>query len=332
MARPYYIFQSGTLRRRQNTLYLENEGGRRPIPVEDVDSLFLFGEITLNTKLLDFLDKKGVVVHVFDYYENYSGSFYPRESLLSGELLVRQVEHYLRPKRRLAIAQELVRTALDNVLRNLKYYAKRVEDGEELEAIAEGIARDREAIDGVGDPLELMAVEGRARERYYQSFRHILQWDEPFEKRVKRPPDNPTNALLSFGNSLLYATVVSELYRTQLNPTVSFLHEPGARRFSLSLDLSEVFKPLIVDRTIFRAVNKRIIREEHFDRELNYCYLSEAGRKLFVQQYEERLQRTIEHRALKRPVSYRRLIRLECYKLIKHLLGDRPYEGFRMWW
>jgi CRISP-associated protein Cas1 len=59
--------------------------------------------------------------------------------------------------------------------------------------------------------------------------------------------------LISFGNSLLYATTLSEIYRTQLNPTVSFLHEPSARRYSLSLDLSEIFKPIIVDRTIFKA-------------------------------------------------------------------------------
>ena len=67
MARPYYVFSSGTLRRKQNTLYLENEAGKKPIPIEDVDALYVFGELTINTKLLGFLAQKGVPVHFFDY-------------------------------------------------------------------------------------------------------------------------------------------------------------------------------------------------------------------------------------------------------------------------
>lgn len=180
-----------------------------------------------------------------------------------------------------------------------------------------------------------MAIEGRIRDKYYQSFNLILKLDDPFgafTKRERCPPTNPINALISFGNSLLYATTLSEIYRTQLNPTVSFLHEPGARRYSLSLDLSEIFKPIIVDRTIFKLVNERMLKLDDFDRDLNYCYLREPGRKKFVQEYESRLQQTIEHRRLKKHVSYRHLIRLECYKLVKHIVGEEPYEGFRMWW
>jgi CRISPR-associated endonuclease Cas1 len=126
------------------------------------------------------------------------------------------------------------------------------------------------------DTMELMALEGRIRESYYQSFNVILNLPEPFQRRERRPPTNPINALISFGNSLLYATTLSEIYRTQLNPTVSFLHEPSARRYSLSLDLSEIFKPIIVDRTIFKVVNERMIQMDDFDRDLNYCYLKES--------------------------------------------------------
>ena len=93
------------------------------------------------------------------------------------------------------------------------------------------------------------------RERYYQAWRHILSDGWTFERRVRRPPDNEVNALISFGNSLLYTVCLGEIYRTQLTPTISYLHEPGARRFSLALDLSEIFKPLIVDRAIFRLLN-----------------------------------------------------------------------------
>lgn len=332
MARPYYLFSSGTLRRKQNTLYLESEAGKKPIPIEDVDSLYVFGELAINTKLLTFLAQKGVPVHFFDYYENYTGTYYPREQLVSGQLLTQQVAHYLDPDKRLTIAREIVLAAVDNLRRNLKYHRNRVDHGAVLDHAIGDIDADREAIPDVEDPMELMAIEGRVRERYYDCFDVILRWDEPFRRRMKRPPGNPTNALLSFGNAMIYRTVLSEIYRTQLNPTVSYLHEPGERRFSLSLDLADVFKPTIVDRVIFKTVNTEMIQPDDFEAKLKGCYLLEPGRKSFIQAYEERLNQTIEHRSLGRKVSYRRLIRLECYKLIKHLMGDQHYEGFRMWW
>jgi CRISPR-associated protein Cas1 len=332
MGRSYYIFKSGTLSREQNTVYFENAEGKRPIPVEDIDALFLFGEVTLNSKFLDFLDKHGICAHFFDYYENYSGSFVPRQPKQSGFLLVQQVQHYLSAPKRLAIAREIVSAATDNILRNLKYYKNRIAEGSTLEQIIAEIEAEQQMIPSARDTMELMALEGRIRESYYQGFNVIVNLPEPFQRRERRPPTNPINALISFGNSLLYATTLSEIYRTQLNPTVSFLHEPSARRYSLSLDLSEIFKPIIVDRTIFKLVNERMIQMDDFDRDLNYCYLKEPGRKTFVQEYESRLQQTIEHRKLKKHVSYRHLIRLECYKLVKHLVGEESYEGFRMWW
>lgn len=70
------------------------------------------------------------------------------------------------------------------------------------------------------------------------------------------PPDNMINSLISFVNTLIYTKVLSEIYHTQLNPTISYLHEPGVRRFSLSLDIAEVFKPLIGDRLIFTVKSK----------------------------------------------------------------------------
>jgi CRISPR-associated protein Cas1 len=170
------------------------------------------------------------------------------------------------------------------------------------------------------------------RERYYEAWGHILSGSWEFSLRVRRPPDNEVNALISFGNSHLYTICLSEIYRTQLTPTISYLHEPGVRRFSLALDLSEIFKPLIVDRAIFRLLNTNQMKPEHFDRSLNGCYLTDAGKKVFLAALEARLGTTIHHRRLGRHVSYRHLIRLECYKLIRHLTEVETYKAFRAWW
>jgi CRISPR-associated protein Cas1 len=334
MERDYYIFKSGRIERKDNTLYFEtidenNNLVKKPIPVEAVNSIYLMGEIDLNTRLLDFLSQSKIVLHNFNYYGHYSGSYYPREYLNSGFLLVKQVECYKNENLRLKIAKEIIKSATHNIKNNLKHYQKQQKNV--FNAITT-IENYESKLDGVRNILELMALEGNVRNVYYNTFNEILNIDCEFQKRVKNPPDNPINCLISFGNSLMYTTVLSEIYHTHLSPLISFLHEPGTRRFSLSLDLAEIFKPVISDKVIFKLINNKMIKLSHFDDKLNFCYLKEEGRKLFIREYDERLQTTIEHRELKRSVSYRHLIRLECYKLVKHLLGEKEYKGFYCWW
>jgi len=330
MKRNYYITKNGRLKRKDNTLYLEFESGeRKAIPIEDVEGIYLMGETDLNTKLLNFLAQQKIPLHVFNYYGYYSGSYYPREHLNSGFLLVNQVQCYKNNGKRLAIAKELIKSASHNILRNLKYYQNRKTG---LENYITEIENTVSELDSINNILELMGREGHIRERYYDSFNVILDLEEEFTKRTKRPPDNMINALISFGNSLLYATTLGEIYHTQLNPTVSFLHEPGNRRFSLSLDISEIFKPIIVDHVIFKLINTKMLGKTDFEKDVNFCYLSEKGRKIFLREYDERLKTTIKHRNLKRNVSYRRMIRMECYKLEKYITGIEEYKAFRAWW
>ena len=131
---------------------------------------------------------------------------------------------------------------------------------------------------------------------------------------------------------LIYTKALSEIDKTQLDPTISYLHEPGVRRYSLCLDLTEVFKPLIGDRLIFSLLNRRQITEDSFTKELNFMHLKQDASRLIVAEFENRLKKTIMHRELGRKVSYQYLMRLEAYKLIKHLIGEKEYEGFRIWW
>lgn len=336
LARSYYIFRNGRLRRRQNTLYLEQEGEngeivRQPIPIEDVNDLYLFGEIDLNTKLLNFLAQNGVVVHCFNYYGFYAGSFYPREVNVSGHLVVKQVEYYLDAAKRLSLAREFVSGALFHIRRNLNYYGNR---GKAVSSSLEVVEECMERLASCNSIPELMREEGRAREAYYAAFTEILDLDEPFQKRVRRPPDNMLNALISFINTLVYTATLSEIYVTQLNPTISYLHEPSYRRFSLALDIAEIFKPLVGDRVLFRLLNRGVIDEEDFMGvgEAPAIYLKEEARKTVVREWEEALQTTVYHRRLKRNVSYRQLIRLEAYKIIRHLTGMEPYRSLRAWW
>lgn len=347
MPRIYYISQSGRLRRKDNTIYLEilekadeienietEESSdsrlpirKIPIPVEDIDSIYIYGEVDLNTRLLNFLSQKQIPLHVFNYYGYYSGTYYPREHLVSGFLTVKQVQHYDNPSKRIVIAREIVSAAVGNMIKNLRYYNNRKKDcSRQIETI-ENLSHQ---IPLANDVNELMGIEGNIRETYYSALNIILNTKTSFEKRVRNPPDNPINAMISFGNSMMYTACLTEIYRTQLNPTISFLHEPGNRRFSLSLDLAEIFKPIIIDRLIFRLINRQQIQEEkHFVREMDGCYMNDDGCRIFIQAFDKLMKTTIEHRKLQRKVSYQRLIRLECYKLIKHLTEMEPYQAFR---
>ena len=150
------------------------------------------------------------------------------------------------------------------------------------------------------------------------------------KSRTFHPPDSPINSLLSFGNALLYTEIMKEMYKTMLNPLISFVHEPSDNRFSLPLDLADIFKPLIVDRTIFFMTNKNVLNENMFEFRENACYLNREGREQFIRYFNETINRTIDLNG--RDVSYRFLLRHECNNLIKHINGEEIYKGFKMWW
>jgi CRISPR-associated protein Cas1 len=334
MKKSYYLFNPGRLSRKDNTLCFTpvdeqgNEGQLRHLPIEGVDNLYCFGSLDANSAMYNFLGKNHVSVHFFDYYEHYTGSFMAKEYLLAGKMQVEQTRHYLSDKKRLKIARTLVEGAAFNMGKNLKYYQGRGKD------VSESLARIENytlLIENTAKIDELMGIEGNIRQAYYAAFGTIIT-DFEMGNRSKQPPQNEINALISFGNMMCYTVCLDQIYHTQLNPTISFLHEPGARRYSLALDLSEIFKPLLVDRTIFSVLNKKQLQAGDFRQEMNHCVLKDSARKVFVQAFEDRLKETFKHRRLGRNVSYRHLVKLECYKLSKHLLGMEEYKPFKMMW
>ncbi len=334
MKKTYYLFNPGRLSRKDNTLKFtpvdENgkEGKPRYLPVEQVDQLYCFGSVDANSAMYNFLGKNEIAVHFFDYYENYTGSFLSRDYLLSGKMLVKQIEAYTNRKKRIVIAQKLIDGASFNMLKNLKYYDNR---GKDLRPIIDKINELRDSIYTTLQVDELMGIEGNIRMKYYEAFDLILK-DFVMGGRTKQPPLNPVNSLISFGNMMCYSQVIRSIHQTQLNPTVSYLHSPGERRYSLALDIAEIFKPILVDRVIFKILNKRELRENDFDCKVNRILIKDSGKKKFIQAYENRLQETIMHRKLNKKVSYKHMIKLEIYKLQKHLLGIEEYKPLKIWW
>ena len=330
MQQSFYVYNNGDLKRKDNTLrFTSYDGEKRDIPIERISDIYVMSEMSFNTTFLSYISQYGIPIHFFNYYNFYTGSFYPKESNIAGQLLVNQVQHYTEYDKRLLIAKKFIQAAADNIYRNLRYYNGRDKDVSEYMKNIDSL---RAGLVGVKSIQELMGIEGNIRKKYYAAWSVIINQEIEFDKRVMHPPDNMINSLISFVNSLVYTRTLSEIYHTQLNPTISYLHEPGVRRYSLCLDISEVFKPLIGDRLIFSLLNRKQITENSFTKELNYLHLKKEASKLIVSEFENRMKQTIMHKELGRQVSYQYLIRLEAYKLIKHLIGEKEYEGFRIWW
>ncbi len=321
-----YIFSKGDLTRQDFSIKYKNDKGNFYLPIEKVKELYCFNDITISTKLLDILATAGIIVHFFNYYENYIGTFYPKKSLISGKLVVKQAVAF--ENSRITIAKAIVKGIAKNI-RTILYHYYRHGKKELKECIDFYNKEVKKLLEKACDINQILSVEGKIWAIFYSSFKYFLPEEFIINKRVKRPPDNPMNAMISFGNTLLYTKTISQIYNTHLDQSISFLHEPSEARFSLSLDLSEVFKPVIVYRTIFDLVNnKKINVEKHFEEKLNYSLLNEEGKKIFIESFENRINQTFEHPNLKRKITFKQAIKLDGYKLIKFILENKEFCPF----
>jgi len=323
MKENFYITKHGKLVRKENTVYfIDMDGEKHLLPINKISSIYVYGRVTLTSGVISYFAKNRIPVHFFNKYGFYTSSFYPREKLVSGLVVVKQAEHYLNHEKRMALAKKFIDAAAGNIIRNLGRWKLEREKIDEY----------RSRISGTKNVQELMEVEGKIRETYYAVIDSSLPDEYKMVKRVRQPPNNRMNSLISFGNSLMYSTVLSEIYNTQLYPEISFLHEPSERRFSLSLDIAEIFKPIVVDRIVMKLVRKGMLEHGDFREDLNAVLLSDSGRRKFLQEYNAKMKSTVSHRGLGRKISVQRLIRIECYKLIKHVIGAEEYKPLIAWW
>ena len=330
MKKPIYIFSDGNLKRKDNTIYFENEDGKKYVPVENTSQIYVFGEVNVNKRFLEFLTQSEIVLHFFNRYGYYAGTYYPREHLNSGYMILKQAEYYLDFEKRLDLAKKIVEGALKNIEQVVRYYQNR---GKNVGRARKNLVILRKKIATCNRIEELMAIEGNARAYYYQSFDHIIEDpDFRFEKRSRRPPLNYLNTLISFGNSMLYTIILAEIYKTFLDPRIGFLHATNFRRFTLNLDVAEIFKAIIIDRVIFTLISRKMITANAFKKEVRGILLKDKAKQTFISELEGKLASTLSHPTLGRNVSYRRLIRLELYKLQKHFMAEKKYEAYVTRW
>lgn len=315
-----FISREANLRQRENTLAIHTNGQTKSFPIEKIRHLVLLAESSLNSRLLTLCGKHGVRLSVFDYYGYYKGSFEPFNHNPSGKVKLAQAQALLDVSQRMALAREIVRGAYHNMRANLLYH--RYRGNENLHKPLAEMEKLFARIEKAEDTETLMGSEGNLHQHYYAAWKLIDPVLE-FTPRVRRPPNNPINCLLSFLNQLTYTVCRHELFKTHLEETFSLLHAPGIGRSSLSLDLAEPFKPVLADSVIFRIVRRKMFEDNWFDQHEGVCLLTETGRRHVAEQFSIRLEEQYQGR------TFREWIYREALAIERHVLGVAEYESFK---
>ena len=314
---------------------------KKRIPLIKIQDVIVMGEVTMTASAIHLLLEKNIEVHFMTVYGKFKGRLSPT---LSKNALLRMAQH--RSHNDLSHRCELARRFVIGKLSNQRTMLQRSDRrrdtplfGQEIERMAILIRQlgelSTEAVatrmlmsgdSGIeGTPLEtILGLEGAGSALYFSCFGRMFtdqqQW--PFAGRIRRPPTDPVNALLSFGYALLTSQVASVVQVVGFDQYIGYLHSSAYGRPALALDIMEEFRPIIVDSVIFTMLNNRMLTPEDFHVELGAYRLKKEPRKLFLTRFEERLNEEITHPVFGYKTKYRRCIELQARLVAKYLTGE----------
>ncbi len=300
------------------------------VPAAKVEQVVVFGNVNLTTPVIAHLLQQGIDCVFCSSYGKYHGRLFSTES---GYGLLRQKQALVASNQeaRLAIARETVRGKLLNQRTLLMRY-RRDHPLDELDRAVAGVDECLRDLDRATDVGQLHGQEGVATAMYFRAFKAVLKQELGFETRVRRPPTDPVNSLLSFGYTLLTYSMQSAIRIVGLDPFIGFLHTVEYSRPSLALDLIEEFRAIVVDSIVLRCINTRSLTAEDFRRseeDPRAIVLTQEGMKKFLGMYEERVQTRINHPVTGQQVTYRRCFELQARQMARVIKGEAPrYQPF----
>jgi len=308
------------------------------VPLIKISQVVVYGDITLTTAAIAALIER----HSEICYLTRWGKFVARVSgddHKHGRLRLLQRRAHDDPTQTLHVAAACVRAKLHNQ-RTLLLRSNRPREDEALSAAADHIGRLIDQVDALPaeaqvapDPLrpqqgtllgQLMGYEGAAAHAYFQGYGRLFgeSWQGIFTGRHKRPPTDPINTLLSYGYTLLTSQAIAAAQIVGLDPYVGYLHSTQYGKPALGLDMVEMFRSPVVDSVVLTLLNNRMLTENDFEEALGAWRLTDSGRKVFLQKFEERLNTEITHPVFKTKVTYRRCLELQMRLLSHWLMGE----------
>lgn len=325
----YHIVQNGVLNKKDYSLIFENEEEKCDIPVGVVDQINIYSEVTIAATALQLISKKKIRLSIIDKYGNLIGNYIPAGYGRSSIEFLKQAVFY-ESSHRFEIAQKIEVASIHNLRANVKYYSRK--NAHALDAVVEQLSEYMNEMRNAQNIEELMIIEAQARQQYYASFNIILKQESFFfEKRTRRPPKDAINALISFGNTLLYNFVLQAIWKTSLDPRIGIIHATTNRNYSLNLDFADLFKPVIVDRVIFSLVNLLQLQSEvHFEeKESGAIYLNKEGKRIFIKAFEEKLADKIK--VGEKMYTYKQIIEEEIRKFQRYIVKEEKYKPYKYW-
>src|SRR3989440_869984 len=312
------------------------------IPLNKIDEVIVLGEITLTASAMHLLLEPDIEITFLGRYGQFKGRLSPPFSK-NAILRMAQYRAHQDMGKRCELARRFVIGKLMNQRTMLQRSQRRQADAEMKQAIEQinTLLRQLAALplDSThvphklasgdnriaGTPLEaILGMEGAGSAAYFGCFGNLLsdpkQW--PFPGRVKRPPTDPVNALLSFGYSLLTNRVASAVQVVGFDHFVGYLHSSFYGRPALALDLVEEFRPIIVDSVVLNMLNHRMLSADDFVVELGAYRLKQERRKVFFTKFEERLNEEVQHPLFGYKSTYHHCIELQSRLLAKYLTGE----------
>jgi CRISPR-associated protein Cas1 len=333
------------MRRHGNSLYITTPGAylakdgetvavridgetRLRVPIHTIDGLVCFGQVSASPFLLGLCAERGVGVSLLTE----RGRFLARvQGPVSGNVLLRR-EQYRRADTEDASAA-LARSFLGAKIANSRWVLLRwlrAPTGNTGAAAVRGaaVALRRQLDELQREPTldGLRGIEGLSARQYFEVFDHLIgqrKDDFRFERRNRRPPTDPVNALLSFLYTLLRHDCESALESVGLDPAVGFLHRDRPGRASLALDLMEELRPYLADRLALSLINKRQVQPLGFTHnEAGAVWMDDDTRKVVITAYQLRKDDTLEHPFLQERTTVGLLMHLQALLLARHLRGD----------
>ena len=172
---------------------------------------------------------------------------------------------------------------------------------------------------------ELLGIEGYGGKMYFQKFKHLIKNEKNphfvFEKRSRRPPEDPVNLLLSFSYAMLSRLWTVALNLAGFDPFRGFYHKSRYGRPALALDMMEPFRPLICDSAVLTALNTGVLNPDGFSQNGGKIDWTEKNRKAFIHTFERRLAQKTTHPIFKYELSYRQLLDVQA-KLLARFICD----------
>ncbi len=300
----------------------------RDIPLIHIGQVVISGNVNLTTPAMQTLLHEGVPVVFLSAYGRYHGALTPQ---ISRNSILRRAQHRGAddPTQCLTFSKAFVRGKLANMrmmLQRRKWQAPDATDtglAPLIDSIRTVQAMEKRIAEATGLP-ELLGLEGNGSAAYFGAFNFMLKEDVGFnfQRRSRRPPADPTNALLSFAYCLLTADLMSAIQTVGLDPYIGFFHQVKYGKPCLALDLMEEFRPIIADSVVVTLINNRRIKPTDFTQSHGGWYLKNTARKVFYAAYETRKNETITHPVFKYKLTFRRAMELQVRLLAKTLTGE----------